>query len=205
MSWPRIICCAPWGSPETSGKNPTILRPAWRHRQSQSLRALRNPDGAGRGRMAGASLKPSRLLPPWDFVAWTTEAAAARTHQTKPMMITPLIMAQFRIKKGDRSRKIWEITSFSRRCDFYVTWRAESSPAVVKTQRLALGNTERRLHWPNIERALFHCPLRADYFRSMLTRNQASVATTKSPANHISNKSPHFSLPGRRGAERAPT
>jgi hypothetical protein len=108
------------------------MHPAWRQHQGHAFRVLRNPDAAGRGRTAGASLKPSRLVPTWDFVAWTSEAAAARTHQTKPMIITPLIMAQLRAKKGDRSRKMWEIALFLRQCDFYVTCFADHSPAAVK-------------------------------------------------------------------------
>jgi hypothetical protein len=73
--------------------------------ECQALPGARLPPPPGLGERANLGLEPSRLLPTCDCVAWTSEAAAARTHQTKPMIITALIMAQFRIKKVDRGEK----------------------------------------------------------------------------------------------------
>ena len=73
--------------------------------ESQALPSARLPPPPRLGERATGELEPSHFLPICDCVAWTSEASAERTNQAKPMIITALFMAQFRIKKVDRGRK----------------------------------------------------------------------------------------------------
>jgi hypothetical protein len=86
-----------------------------------SIRTIGSVALIGLGERATLELELSHFLPTCDCVAWTSEASAARTNQAKPMIITALIMAQFRIKKVDWGRKMREIMSFSQQRVFYVT------------------------------------------------------------------------------------